>query len=236
MTTRLRRVTIGKRCAHGIRAVRLPVFCTLILLSVAASAQQDPDASSANPGDRDSDRIARLSDSLGNGSDWEIGMPRVDEPMGFEDAVRSGEALESAAYLELHGELQDALRASPAASEAALAALRERLRGRVETNTSLGYVYAAGVYIEMLELAGAPEEDLRILTRELEQRREFESAVDRFDRALGESRLRVPRQDSAVYWLERMRVSQGADPERVRLAEERLRAALDATRSEGRSR
>lgn len=205
------------------------------MLFATASAQQDPGSSDAGTGDRGTDRVARLLDSLGNGSDWEIGMPRVDEPMGFEDAVRSGEALESAAYRELHGVLQDALRAPPEASEAALAVVRERLRNRVETNAALGYIYAAGVYIEMLELAGAPEEDIRTLTRELDQSREFEADLERFERALAESRLRTPRDDSAAFWLEQLRETPGADSERVRLAEERLRAALAARRQEGRS-
>jgi hypothetical protein len=213
----------------------LPAFGALLVLFAVVSAQQDPDSSDANSGDGDPDRITRLSDSLGNGTDWEIGMPRVDRPMAFEDAVRSGEALDSPTYLELHGDLQDALRATPEASEAALAALRERLRERVESNAALGYIYAAGVYIEMLELAGAPEEEIRALSRRLEQRRAFEADLERFERALDASRLRAPREDSAVYWLEQMRASDGADPERVRLAEERLRAALESNRSERRS-
>ena len=170
MARRFRRAITNGQSISGSRGLRLQVLCAVLFLLPAASAQQDSGSSDTGAGERDNDRIARLSDSLDNGSDWEIAMPSVGAPMSFEDAVRSGQALQSDVYRELHADLQDALRASPEESGEVLSALRERLRDRVQTNAELGYIYAAGVYIEMLELAGAPDEEIRALTRELDQR------------------------------------------------------------------
>lgn len=175
MVTRFR----GTNRDRGARRAACALIGALCTLSGGpVPAQQASIVSSVSETEGASQRVERLSDSLDQGSDWVIGMPRVEEPTSFEDAVRSGQALNSAAYRQLHGELQDALRASPAESEDALAELRERLRNRVETNAALGYIYAAGVYIEMLELAGAPEEEIRALTRELDQRRAFEADLE----------------------------------------------------------
>lgn len=200
----------------------------LCALSLAASAADRP-ALDEDPSDS---RVARLQDALRHGGDWDIGMPELEPSGDFEAAVRDGRALESEIYRELDGELRRLTRrlaADPDDSTALAesAALRERLRERVESNLRLGYLYAAGVYVEMLDIAGAEPATVRDLTRRVQARRDFERAAERFDAALAESRIESPPGDNARFWLGRMRAAADADSERLAAAEQALEAELD---------
>lgn len=200
----------------------------LCVLSLAAAAADRP-ALDDDPSDA---RVARLQDALRNGGDWDIGMPELEPAGDFEAAVRDGRALDSEVYRELDGELRRLTRrlASEPGDATALdelAALRGRLRERVESNLRLDYLYAAGVYVEMLDMAGAEPVTVRDLTRRVQARRAFERAAERFDAALAESRIESPPGDNARFWLSRMRALADADSARLEAAEQRFEAELD---------
>jgi hypothetical protein len=61
-------------------------------------------------------------------------------------------------------------------------------------------------------------------------RRAFERAAEGFDSAIAESRIDAPPGDNARFWLDRMRILQAGESERVRAAEERLAAEVDDER------
>jgi hypothetical protein len=105
------------------------------------------------------------------------------------------------------------------------AALRERLLVRAESNTRLGFFYAANVYISMLEMAGGDPSEVRDLRRRVGERRAFDRAAERFDAAIDDARIDSPPGDNARFWLGRMRELGPADTERVRAAERQLLAA-----------
>lgn len=118
----------------------------------------------------------RLTDAVRNDSDWQIGIPEVDNSTDFQAAIRAGTALRSEFYRELDRELRrinGLLDQNPedAAARQAREALRERLRERVSINLDAGYFYAAGVYIELLKLADAPSEEIDRLKRMLIEQR-----------------------------------------------------------------
>lgn len=119
-------------------------------------------------------RPERLADALNGHDEWQIGLVASgpETPDSFRDAVASGTALESSAYVEIHQQLQRELSAANAATGSPdLSALRERIRQRVELNLDAGYFYAAGVYIEMLDISGADRAEIRRLTETLRDRR-----------------------------------------------------------------
>ena len=117
----------------------------------------------------------RFRDVLGSGSDWDIAVPDLQSPRGFEAAIQAGTALNSTTYLQLDRELRSVLRRLEldpleADSIAQLEILRERLRQRVAVNLEAGFPYAAGVYIELLRIAGASPAEIRRLTAALQAR------------------------------------------------------------------
>lgn len=146
------------------------LFAPALMLMVSAMP-----ASAENGEEADARRPERLADALNGHDEWQIGIveTRTPEPRAFRDAVADGTALESSAYVEIHRQLQSQLSSAvpPSAEREGMSALRERIRERVELNLDAGYFYAAGVYIEMLDISGADPAEVRRLTETLRERR-----------------------------------------------------------------
>jgi len=148
--------------------IRLAVanpFCPLLLIAALAC------------GGVDAQTPQRFRDALDTSSDWDIAVPTLQSPSGMDAAIQSGTALDSAAYLAIDRELRGVMRRlerDPSDPETLgqLETLRERLRQRVAINLEAGFPYAAGVYIELLRIAGASPSEIRRLTAMLRERRD----------------------------------------------------------------
>jgi len=147
--------------SRGPSTLRGPRVGVVLLLccSTWAQSQDAADAGASN-------RVTRLQDSLANAQEWDIGVPQLNTaPSSFDDRIRAGNALDSEAYLALDGALRQARRTlaeqpeDPQARQR-LAELRRALAARVESNMNLGYLYAARVYIALLEDAGAASDQV----------------------------------------------------------------------------
>lgn len=148
---------------HRLRPVAAIALCLLVLLAAIHPVDADPQSPE------------RFRDALDSGSDWDIAVPDLQSQRGFDAAIQAGTALESEAYLSLDRELRGIMRRlerDPADRDslARLESLRERLRQRVGINLEAGFPYAAGVYIELLRIAGASPAEIRRLTAMLQAR------------------------------------------------------------------
>ena len=147
-------------------------FAVSLLLCCGAWADSQ-DAAEGAPADTGaSNRVTRLQDSLANAQEWHIGVPELQTATSFEDRIRAGNALDSEAYLALDGELRQvrqALSERPGEPQVRqrLAEVRRALSARVESNMNLGYLYAARVYIALLEDAGASSDQVAAYRQQL---------------------------------------------------------------------
>jgi len=121
-----------------------------------------------------SNRVTRLHDSLVTAEEWHIGVPELQTATSFDDRIRAGNALDSEAYLALDGELRrvrQTLSERPGDRQAQqrLAEVRRALSARVESNMNLGYLYAARVYIALLEDAGASSDQVAAYRQRLDE-------------------------------------------------------------------
>lgn len=161
---------------------RMPVIAAGVAMVAAVLVSGGPGYAQSSNGesggkkvaDARQTRIARLKDSLKTGDEWDIGLPpHVDGAQpSFNDAVEAGQALDSPTYIALDRDLRDVRRVldespnDPRALER-LAELRAVLAARIEANMNLGYLYAAGVYIALLERAGGQPAVIEDYTRRL---------------------------------------------------------------------
>jgi len=125
------------------------------------------------------DRVVRLHDSLRTDEEWDIGIPVVEPAsssnssnLSFAALIREGRALDSEAYLALDRELRQAqralqLRPDGERAQSRLAEIRRALVQRIEINIEFDYLYAARVYIALLEDAGAPTDQVSTYRRQL---------------------------------------------------------------------
>jgi len=143
----------------------------LLACSVTAWPQEtgEADADPETP-----NRITRLQDALSNAQEWDIGVPEPQATSPFDNRIRAGTALNSAAYLALDAELRQlrqtlAERPDDEQAREQLGKLRRALAARAESNMDLGYLYAARVYIALLEDAGAPPEQVATYLERLDE-------------------------------------------------------------------
>jgi len=154
------------------------VCCAVAVLGVLSAVGQEspPQNSSESSGH---DRVVRLQDSLSSADEWDIGIP-VLEPdsrsnssnSSFAASIRAGRALDSEYYLALDRELRQVrrelqLRPDDEAVQSRLAEIRRALVQRIEINIEFEYLYAARVYIALLEDAGAPPDQVSTYRRQL---------------------------------------------------------------------
>lgn len=210
---------------------RAPRRCPLAVIALSALLF-------GGAGADDRQQPERLRDAVHAGREWTIDVPAIGPADDdFSAAIREGRALDSAAYLEIDRERRRIARRLEEAPEdpgalADRAALQERLRQRIAVNLRLGYLYAAGVYITLLETTGAPADEIRSHTERLGARRAFERAAERFEAALDDARLESPPGDNARFWLDRLRALDAGDRERLQDYRTSLQAALDARRDD----
>lgn len=171
-------MTIDDSRAPGRCGSRAPAAAScglgFLLLTTLPGAAWSQETADAGADTRKPNRVTRLQDSLAPAQEWDIGMPELEAAPSFDDRIRAGNALDSEAYLALDRELRQARRTlaeQPEDQQARqrLEELRRALAVRVESNMNLGYLFAARVYIALLEDAGAPPEQVATFLQRLEE-------------------------------------------------------------------
>lgn len=174
------RVRKPGRCATVPAASYGLVLVAALLVTGSVASQEVGEAAAADGRtngrmDRGTpEGVNRLQDSLATTQEWEIDVPESRPATTFEDRIRTGSALDSQAYIALDSELRRArlaLAEKPRDRQAQerLEAVRRALAARVESNMNLGYLYAARVYLALLEDAGAPPDQISSYRRQLSE-------------------------------------------------------------------
>lgn len=169
--------------ASGVPAILL--FSLSALAGTSGAAQE---STSRGIGETPrGDRVVRFQDSLATSDDWDIDVPAIETELlvdssaeqSFVESVRAGRALNSEAYLAMDRELRQVrrqLQQNPGneTAEQQLAEIRRALIERIEINMRFDYLYAAGVYVELLRQADGAAETVAGLSRKISEKRTLE--------------------------------------------------------------
>ncbi len=189
----------------------------LLLSSFMANADEKLEAAKLD----NQERIKRLSDIPMNTEGWYMTMPTMQS-----SSSRTG--LQTAGYSALHEDMLEAMNdlADDANKELALNRLeniRDRVENRIVANLDADYLYAAGVYIDMLEDIAPRDDKITMFRQQVADRKAFKAFVEKFDAALAENRLQSPASDCASHYLEQMRQLQYSDAAKLAEAEARFK-------------
>jgi hypothetical protein len=202
---------------------RRPLLYTLALLlglllnSFLANADEELEVAKLD----NHERIKRLQDLSMNTEGWYMTMPTMQS-----SSSRTG--LQTAGYSALHEDMLEAMNdlADDASKELALNRLeniRDRVENRIMANLDAGYLYAAGVYIDMLEDIAPGDNEVTLFRQQVTDRKAFKAFVEKFDAALADNRLQSPASDCASHYLEQMRQLQHVDAEKLTAVENRFK-------------
>ena len=168
-----RRTNTGVTCLPGM----LLWIASAVFGHSSAVGQASPSQDSRESSGQD--RVVRLQDSLRTDEDWDIGIPVIEpdastnaQSASFAALIRDGRALDSEIYLALDRELRQVQRAlqrrpDDDRAQSRLGEIRRALVQRIEVNIEFDYLYAARVYIALLEQAGAAPEQVAIYLQQL---------------------------------------------------------------------
>jgi len=210
-----------KQAKQGRPIRYLPVISvllfSLLLSSYLVNAAEQPDTAKSHH----KQRIQRLQDISINTTDWDITMPTV-------LSSKSGTGLQTNGYSALQQDLQEAKHdlAGNSSNELALNRLeniRDRVENRIMANLDAGYLYAAGVYIDMLADIAPGDDEVTLFRQQVADRKAFKAFVEKFDAALADNRLQSPASDCASHYLEQMRQLQHVDAEKLTAVENRFK-------------
>ena len=195
----------------------LALLVGLLLISILANADEELEVAKLD----NQERIKRLQDISMNTEGWYMTMPSMQSSSG-----RTG--LQTAGYSALNEDMLEAMNdlADDASKELALNRLeniRDKVENRIMANLDAGYLYAAGVYIDMLADIAPGNDKVTLFRRQVVDRKAFKAFVEKFDAALAENRLQSPASDCASHYLEQMRQLQYLDTEKLAEAEARFK-------------
>jgi len=195
----------------------LALLLGLLLTSFLASAAEELAVAKLD----NKERIKRLQDLSMNTEGWYMTMPTMQS-----GSTRTG--LQTAGYSALHQDMLEAMNdlADDANKELALNRLeniRDRVENRIMANLDAGYLYAAGVYIDMLADIAPGDDEVSLFRQQVADRKAFKAFVKKFDAALADNRLQSPASDCASHYLEQMRQLQHVDAEKLTAVENRFK-------------
>lgn len=166
------------------------------------------------------ERVKRLQDIAINTDGWYMNVP------GMQSGV-SGDGLQTAGYSALQKDMLEVMRELAANSDNKLALnrlqiIQDRVENRILANLDAGYVYASGVYIEMLEDIAPGSDIIADYRQQVADIKTFKELSQKFELALEDQRLQAPHNDCASYYLQQMRQLQYADAGKIAEMESRF--------------
>mgnify|MGYP005841551719 CR=1 FL=1 len=175
------------------------------------------------------ERIKRLQDITINSDGWYMNIPDIQS-----GSSRSG--LQTAGYSVLQKDMLDVMRelaANPDNKSALnrLQLIQDRVESRILANLDAGYLYAADVYIDMLQDIVPESDKVADYRQHIADFRAFDQLSLKFDQALADSRLHVPEDDCASYYLAQMLRLRYADADKIAEVKSRLRASQQLARN-----
>jgi hypothetical protein len=170
-----------------------------------------------------SERIKRLQDIAINTDGWYMNMP------GMQSGI-SRNGLQTAGYSALQQNMLEVMRdlAKDPNNKLALNRLeiiRDRVENRILSNLDAGYLYATGVYIDMLEDVAPDSDKIPVYKLQVADIKAFNELSRKFDQALAENRLQTPEDNCASHFLKLMQQLQYADADKIAEVESRFSAS-----------
>jgi len=198
------------------------VFLLTALICLCAAPLASADELEAARLDQ-SERIKRLQDIAINTDGWYMNMAGMQSRIS-----RSG--LQTAGYSALQKDMLEVMRdlAENPNNRLALNRLeiiKDRVENRILANLDAGYLYATGVYIDMLQDIAPDSEKVILYRQQVADIKAFNELSRKFDQALAENRLSAPEDNCASYYLQQMRQLQFADADKIAEVEARLSAS-----------
>jgi len=206
--------------SSALGLARIFSLTTLIWICAIPLANADDVASSSL---QQSERIKRLQDIAINTDGWSMTMA------GMQPGLNAG-STPVAGYSALQNEMHAVMTvlAKDQDNEEALnrqELLKDRVENRILANLDAGYLYATGVYIDMLHDIAPHSEKVILYRQQVADIKSFNELSRKFDQALAENRLSVPQSNCAQYYLQQIKRLQFVDADKVSAAEARLRTS-----------
>ncbi len=207
-------ITAARRCAMRVAGL-------LILVLVSSQLQAADQLEAARLDNKE--RVQRLQDIAINSDGWYVNLPLMQSGTASSGLQSAGYSALQKDMLAVMHDLSDDPRNAVALNR--LAIIKDRVENRILANLDAGYLYAAGVYIDMLADIAPDSDKVTEYRQHVADIKAFRELSQKFDAALADNRLQTPEADCASYYLEQMRALRFVDADKIAAAESRFKAS-----------